>query len=299
MYDVMIIGGGFAGLAAATQLGRARRKVVVLDTGKPRNRFSPAAHGILGHDGVPPLEILAAGRRQLAAYSTVTTLPAEAVSVVGREGDLTVTTRAHGTVSARRLILAHGVSDTLPAIPGLQACWGLSVLHCPYCHGYEVGDRRLGFLAFPGHELMMATLYRDWSSDLVMFANGGDVDAATRASLDALGVRIIDAPVLEARHHEGHLTHIVTAESAIERDAIFVAPKTAPSLDLYRQLGCATSPGHSGDYITVGERQDTSVPGVFAAGDLARPMHNATFATAAGVLAGTMAHHSLLFPTAA
>jgi len=294
MYDVIIIGGSFAGIAAAMQLGRARRKVAVLDTSKPRNRFSPAAHGIVGHDGVPPLEILAAARAQLAVYPTVTTLPAEAIAVSGTEDDFAIVTRDHGTVTGRRIILAHGVTDTLPAIPGLAECWGLSVLHCPYCHGYEFGDRRLGFLAFPGFELMMARLYRDWSADLVMFANGQAIDPATRASLADLGVTIVDAPVTQVQHVGGHLSHIVTTAGAIACDAIFVPPKTAPSTDLYLQLGCATAPGHSGEFITVGERQETSVPGVYAAGDLARQMHNATFAMAGGAMAGAMAHHSLL-----
>jgi len=293
MHDVIIIGGSFAGLAAATQLGRARRDVVVLDTGLPRNRFSPAAHGILGHDGLPPGEILARARDQLATYATVRRVESPALSVSGASDAFTVET-ATGPLSARRLILAYGVSDTLPEIEGLRACWGLSVLHCPYCHGFEFGDRRLAYIGFEGHELMMGRLYRDWSHDLVMFANGRIIDGETRAGLDALGVTIVDAPIHAIRHRDGHLTHIETTDGATERDAIFVAPHTAPSRDFHLALGCATDQMMINTFIKVDDRQQTTIPGVFAAGDLARPMHNATFATSTGVMAGAMTHHSLL-----
>lgn len=293
MHDVIIIGGSFAGLAAATQLGRARRDVVVLDTGLPRNRFSPAAHGILGHDGLPPGEILAKARDQLSAYGTVRRLESAALSVSGASDAFTVETSS-GPLSARRLILAYGVSDTLPEIEGLRACWGLSVLHCPYCHGFEFGDRRLAYIGFEGHELMMGRLYRDWSHDLVMFANGRVIDAETRSGLDALGVTIVEAPISAVRHRDGHLTDIETTEGAIARDAIFVAPRTAPSRDFHLALGCAIDQMMINTFIRVDDRQQTTVPGVFAAGDLARPMHNATFATSTGVMAGAMTHHSLL-----
>jgi thioredoxin reductase len=299
MDDIIIIGGSFAGLAAATQLGRARRRVRVLDTGLPRNRFSPAAHGVLGHDGLAPGEILAMARAQLAAYPTVSLVPAAAAALSGSLDDFRVETTAHGTLSARRIILAHGVTDALPHIPGISECWGLSVLHCPYCHGFEFGDRALAYLASPGFELMAARLYRDWSSDIVMFSNSLAIDAETRAAILSLGVRINDAPVLALRHEAGLLTHIVTADGDVARDAIFVAPRTSPSADLYRGLGCALEAGFSGDFIKVDERQETSVRGVYAAGDLARPMHNVTFAMATGVMAGSMAHHSLLVAPAA
>ncbi len=293
MHDVIIIGGSFAGLAAATQLGRARRDVLVLDTGLPRNRFSPAAHGILGHDGTPPGDILAGARDQLNAYASVRRIDEAALGISGTSDAFVVDT-ARGPLSARRLILAYGVSDTLPQIDGLQACWGLSVLHCPYCHGFEYGDRRLAYIGFEGHELMMGRLYRDWSQDLVMFSNGRVVEAETRAALHALGVEIVEAPIRSIRHRDGYLTHIETTEAAIERDAIFVASHTAPSRDFHLALGCAVDQMMINTFIRVDERQQTTIPGVFAAGDLARPMHNATFAMSTGVMAGAMTHHSLL-----
>jgi len=295
MHDVIIIGGSFAGLAAATQLGRARRDVLVLDTGLPRNRFSPAAHGILGHDGRAPSEILAMARSQLDAYDTVRRVAAEARQISGSNDAFVVDTAAHGQLAARRIILAYGVSDTLPEIEGLRACWGLTALHCPYCHGFEVGDRRLAYIGFEGHELMMGRLYRDWSHDLVMFSNGRVIDAETRTALESLGVTIDQSPIRSIRHRDGYLTHIETADGAIERDAIFVASQTAPSRDFHLALGCAVDQMMINTFIRVDERQQTTVPGVFAAGDLSRAMHNATFATSTGVMAGAMTHHSLLF----
>lgn len=292
MHDVIIIGGSFAGLAAATQLGRARRDTLVLDTGLPRNRFSPAAHGILGHDGVPPREILAKARAQLLAYPKVRIHEGEAVAATGKLDDFAVTLASGESLQARRLILAHGVTDTLPDVPGLWECWGRTVLHCPYCHGYEVADRKLGALVPPQFLGHVAPLYAEWSQDLTLFSNGQPVDDETRAGLKK---PLIETPVARIEHEGDQIRAVILADGhRVPIDALFVPPSTKPSSPIAASLGCEFAEAHNGPYVVVDPMQRTSVEGVYAAGDITRGMHNASFALADGVGAGTASHQSLL-----
>jgi thioredoxin reductase len=291
MHDAIIIGGSFAGLAAATQFGRARRDVLVLDTELPRNRFSPAAHGLLGQEGHSPAEILAAARRQLAAYSTVAVERAEAVSAARRDdAAFTVETAAGEVHAARQLILAHGVTDQLPDIPGFGDCWGLSVLHCPYCHGYEFADRRLGLLLRQGLAVQRARFYSEWSRDLTIFTDGEPVDDLVRGALRELGAGIDETSVLRLEHEDGRLRTVVTAAGERPLDALFAHPRTAFSCNIGVDLGCAVAEGVTGPYFTVDGMHRTSVAGVYAAGDIARPAHNLSYAIADGAGAGICAH---------
>src|SRR5215470_11502204 len=171
-YDVIVIGGSFAGLSAALQLARARRRVLVLDSGKPRNRFAQFSYGFFGHDGQPPSAVLANARSQLLSYGTVSFAEGLATHAT-KTGEEYAVTAASGSVhTAFRLILATGVSDDLSTIPGLQERWGVSVLHCFYCHGYEVAGRRLGVLATSNRSLQTAMLLPDWSEHVTLFTNG-------------------------------------------------------------------------------------------------------------------------------
>ncbi|HEV7277308.1 MAG TPA: NAD(P)/FAD-dependent oxidoreductase [Devosiaceae bacterium] len=294
MHDVIIIGGSFAGLTAATQLGRARRDVLVLDTGLPRNRFSEAAHGLLGHDGKPPADILEAAREQLGVYGSVTIRDAEAAAASRSDGGFAVETADGDTVRGRKLILAHGVSDQLAPIPGLAECWGRTVLHCPYCHGFEMADRRLGMLVRRGMELQLARLYRDWSSQLTMFSNGAIVDDLVRAGLDELGVPLVESLVLRIDHEEGHLKAVETADEQVQLDALFAPAPTDFTSRIGIDLGCAVDEGPVGPFFTTDGHGLTSVDGVYAAGDIIRQAHSLGFAVADGVAAGVAAHHALL-----
>lgn len=294
MHDVIIVGGGIAGLAAATQLGRARRKVLVLDTGLPRNRYAPASHGFLTRDGATPEALRAEASRQLEVYGTIERRSGAAVMARGGIDGFELVLDDGSTVGGRRLILAHGVIDDLGWLPGLEACWGKTAIHCPYCHGYEVADRRLGFLFKAGDPLLMAKLYRDWSRDLTIFTTGHELPPGAREALMALGVGIVDAAVIGFEHDEGRLRAVVTIDGPVACDAIFVHAPTRLASPVAEQLGCRTEAGFNGPYIAVTGMQATSVPGVFAAGDAARQMHSITFAAADGVAAGSGAHHSLL-----
>lgn len=295
MHDVVIIGGSFAGLAAATQLGRARRDVVVLDTGLPRNRFAAHSHGFFSRDGAPPLELLREAREQLTSYSTVELRNGMAIGA-RRAGDgFEIEIGAGENLRAGQLILAHGVTDDLTVLPnGAEACWGKSMFFCPYCHGFEFGDRRLGLLLRHGDALLMSRLYREWSKDFTLFANGAAMDAEVREALLEDGVAINDDIVLSLEHRDGWLEAVVTAGGLVPLDALFTHPPARFSSDIGIGLGCETKPGGMGDIFEVDHMQQTTVPGVFAAGDIARAGPSITFAVADGVMAGTAAHRFLL-----
>jgi len=297
-HDAIVVGGSFAGLSAATQLARARRQVLVVDTAQPRNRFSPAAHGILGHDGKPPAAILETARAQLAAYPTSAFRNDEATYAAARDGGFDVTLASGTVVHARRLVLATGVIDVLPDIPGLRERWGATVLHCPYCHGYETAGGRLGMLATSDASLHVASLLPDWSNDVTLFTNGAfDLTADQRAALAARGVRIDARRVAElvgqGRALAGVQLEDEHGRTLVGLEALFVSPRTRVASPLAEQLGCAFDEAPSGLIVRTDARKETTVPGVYAAGDAALARHNATFASADGVMAGVSAHQSL------
>ncbi|HEU0053113.1 MAG TPA: NAD(P)/FAD-dependent oxidoreductase, partial [Longimicrobium sp.] len=173
--DAVVAGGSFAGLAAALQLARARRKVVVVDAGLPRNRFAHASHGFLGQDGRAPADILADARAQLRAYPTAELRTGTATAARAEDGAFVVELASGEVLRSRKLVLATGIVDELPDVPGVRERWGRTVLHCPYCHGFEVGDGRLGVLATGEMSLHQALLLPDWSGDVTLFVNGAFV----------------------------------------------------------------------------------------------------------------------------
>nr|WP_295373467.1 NAD(P)/FAD-dependent oxidoreductase [uncultured Sphingosinicella sp.] len=295
MYDAIVVGGSFAGLSAAMQLVRARRRVLMIDAGRPRNRFSHASHGFLGLDGTSPAAIRELGLRQLGAYPTFELRGGTAEAARRGEDGFAVAVSGGEEVRARRLVLATGVEDRLPDVPGLEERWGKSVLHCPYCHGYEVRDRPLGVLATGPMAAHQAALIPDWGPT-TLFLNGRfEPDADQLASLTARGVTIERAPVVAALGAAPGLTGLRLADGReVPVEGLFVAPSVRMASQLPHQIGCAFEEGPLGPYLRVDERQQTSVQGVYAAGDAARPMHNATFASADGVMAGVGAHQSLL-----
>ena len=294
MQDVIIIGGSFAGLAAAMQLGRARRKVTVLDTGLNRNRYAQAAHNVLGHDGTPPGDLLATARRQVEAYPSVTFVKARADGVSGDADDFRVTTDTGETISGRRLILSYGVVDEFPALAGFEECWGKTVIHCPFCHGYESGPR-WGLLYSSPLSLQATALYRDWTDDISLILDGNTIPDEERHKLEKRGIKIFDGKLNEIAHEGGKLRS-VTLEGGTEigLDALFAHPRNRPSADLHEQLGLETRETPTGSMVVTGERQATSREGVYAAGDLTSGMHSITIATHAGSMAAMGAQHSML-----
>lgn len=296
MDDVIIIGGSFAGLAAALQLGRARRKVVVLDTGRPRNRFAGHSHGLLGHDHKPPLDILAEARQQLARYPTIRLVTARAESVSGAIDDFCVVTDDNESLRARRLILSYGVADQMPNVPGFAESWGTSIVPCPYCDGFEVAGQHWGVVWAGPQSHQSVRLFRDWTDKLTVFADGHDIAPDIQADLACRNIPVVDGRIVEIAHQKGHITTVnLDTGRNIAVDILFAQPRNKPSASLHEPLGLATVDTPVGIVLKVDERRQTSMPGIYAAGDLATPfLPSVTQASAQGAMAGIFAQQSML-----
>lgn len=295
--DVAVVGGSWAGLAAATQLARARRSVRVIDSGLPRNRFAAAAHGFFGHDGRRPDDILDDAREQFLSYPTAEFHIDHVANGRSCQGIFELTTTSGTVVEARRLILATGVDDILPDIPGLWERWGITVVHCPYCHGFELADRPVGVIASSETAVHQAMLLRDWATDITLFTEGRlTLDDKQRGMLRWKNVRVETRAIEALLGDAPELTGVRLVDGdTVAIGALYVAAHTQPSSSLARELGCAIDEGLSGPFIRTDERKETTVAGVFAAGDTARSMSNVTWAVADGMAAGVFAHQSLVF----
>ena len=294
--DVIIIGGSFAGLSAATYIARARRTVRIIDTGSPRNRFAKHSHGFLTQDGSEPGAMLAAARSQVALYPAATFVEGAAAVAWGTADSFTVRLATGELLESARLVLAFGIADELPAIPGLAERWGRSVLHCPYCHGYEFSGRRLGVLNVSPRSLHQAMLIAEWGPTTLYLNGLSQPDAGALAQLQKRGVSIEPAPV-RALHGDGaQLSAIELTDGRTPAiDALYLGPRTRLNSDIAQQLGCGVDEGTFGKIIRTDDTRLTTVPGVYAAGDITRDMHNVTWASADGVMAGTAVHRSLVF----
>lgn len=295
MHDAIIIGGSFAGLTAALQLGRASRPVLVIDAGAPRNHTSPGAHGVAGWDGVAPAEILNRFRADLTAYPDISLRDGKVADISGAMNAFKLTLDDGEVATARRIILAHGVRDILPDIPGLAEAWGRQVLHCPYCHGYEVKGQPLAVLAthpMSAHQALM--LRADWSDDVTLITGGMEI--LDEKALGSAGVEVDSRTLEAAQADENGISLSLSGGAAKTVSALFLGPKTSLADSPAAQLGCALADGPMGPFVKVGQMAQTSVPGVFAAGDIARAMPNINFALADGAQAGSACHASLLFP---
>ncbi|MDR7298234.1 thioredoxin reductase [Pelomonas aquatica] len=296
MDDVIIIGGSFAGLAAALQLGRAGRKVTVLDTGLPRNRFAHHSHGLLGHDHKPPLDILTEARQQLARYPAIRMVNARADSVSGAIDNFTVLTGDGQSLGARRVILSYGVADQMPDVPGFAESWGTSIVPCPYCDGFEVAGRHWGLVWSSPQSHQSARLFLDWTDKLTVFANGHDIAPDIRADLAHRHIPVVDGRILEIAHDKGHIATVnLDSHRNVAVDVLFAHPRNKPSARLHESLGLATVDTPTGVVLKVDERRQTSLPGIYAAGDLATPfLPSVTQATWQGSMAGIFAQQSML-----
>lgn len=295
MQDVTIIGGSFAGLAAAMQLGRARRQVTMFDTGLHRNRYAEAAHNVLGHDGTAPGDLLARARQQVAAYPTVNFVSSRAKTVAGEPDAFVVKTDEGQTIESRRLILSYGIVDQFPAIPGFAESWGKTVIHCPFCHGYEVGGKPWGLLYSSPMSLHGPTLYANWTDDITLILDGNTIIDEERHKLDRRGVKIFDGKLAAIAQDNGRIKSVTLEDGTeIPLTALFAHPQNRPSADLHVQLGLETKPTPTGTMLAVGEMGATSRAGIFAAGDLSMAMHSITFSTNSGSLAAMGALQSMM-----
>jgi thioredoxin reductase len=274
-YDVAIVGGGPAGLSAALVLGRARRAVVVIDAGAPRNAPAAHMHGFISRDGMPPPELLRAACAELRGYYV------EIVEdrVVGATAGFALELAAGGTVAARRVLLATGAVDELPAVDGARERWGRDLLHCPYCHGWEVRDQPIGVLATGPASVEHAHLLRQWSDDVILFTDAQPVTAEERATLAARGIGVVEGAVGQLVIEDDRLREIRLADGrAVARAALFIRPALRGHAEaLAAALGCATD---DAGLVRSDAEGRTSVPGVWAAGNATNP--RAQVITAAG-----------------
>jgi thioredoxin reductase len=297
MHDVLIIGGSYAGLAAALQLGRARRRVLVLDAGQRRNRFVAHSHGFLGHDGASPEEIWAKGKAEVLAYSTVEWRD-EAVTQLRRASGGFVVHTASGDYEGRRLIVATGVVDQPPTIPGVAERWGKSVFHCPYCDGYELARGSLGVLATTPASIHYAQIVAEWSApgDTTLFLDERfEPSPEQLAELATHRIAIERAKVVGAEGAERGIALRLQDGRTRSLAALFVMPNTYLPGAFAEQLGCAVEQGPTGPFFKTDESKETTVLGVFACGDAALAKASVSFAVADGVRAGIGAHQSLVF----
>ena len=277
-YDVAIVGGGAAGLSAALVLGRARRKVAVIDAGAPRN--APAAHmqGFLSRDGMPPGDFLKIGRAEVTGYG----VEIIAGTVTNIEAGFVVHLADGATVAARRILVTTGVGDELPAIAGVRERWGRDLLHCPYCHGWEVRDQPLGVLGTHPGAVLHALLIRQWSDDVVFFAHTADLSTSDRGTLAARGIPVVDGDIVGLVVDADRLVGVELADgTVVPRTAVFIRPRNVPHPDgLLAGLGVEVD---RDGFAVVDRDGRTGTPGVAAAGNIVDP--RASVISAAGAAA--------------
>ncbi len=297
-YDVIVIGGGSAGLSGAVMLGRSRRSVLVIDGGRPRNAPAAGVHGFLTRDGLPPAELVAIGRDEAQRYGA-RILDDEVIGVGGDvDSGFVVTTVGGVRAGARRLLVTTGLVDELPDIPGLAERWGKDLLHCPYCHGWEVRDQAIGILGVNAMSLHQAQMFRQLSADIVVFLN--DELRPTddeRTQLTARGIRLVEGKVAAVRSDSDAIAGVVLADGTfVARQALTVTPRFVARAAFLGDLGLQSVPHPMGvgDYIPADESGVTAIPGVWAAGNVSNLMAQVGAAAAAGAMAGAHINGDLI-----
>lgn len=289
--DFLVVGGGPAGLAAALSVGRARRTTCLVDGGTPRNAAATHVQNFVTRDGTPPAELRAVGRAQLGKYPNVRIVDGLVSAITGEKGHFVAETTS-GAIHARRILLTVGMVDLPLPIPGWAEHWGSSIFQCPYCHGWEHGDEAFGVVATSLPLVEWSPFLTSWSRDLVVFTGGAfEVPDEVRARLAKAGITIEERPILGLRGNGGVLEGVVLGgDAVVPRRVLFARPpQRQPAI--VQQLGLALD---EGGYVLVDEKKQTSMPGIYAGGDLTTPMQGAILAAAAGVVAAAMATHDLV-----
>ncbi|WP_205509634.1 NAD(P)/FAD-dependent oxidoreductase [Longitalea arenae] len=292
-FDVIIVGGSYAGLSAAMSLGRSLRKVLVIDGGEPCNRQTPHSHNFITHDGEKPAAIAAKAKEQVLKYETVSFMQGFAVSAIKNEDGFDVKTAAGELFSARKLLFATGIKDQFPPIPGLAACWGITVIHCPYCHGYEVRHEKTGIIANGDIGYEFTKLISNLTKDLSLFTNGkSTLNAEQAAKLEQHNIKVIETEIEAFEHTNGELKLVHFKDgSSMAMKAVYAKLPFVQHSDIPVQLGCALT---EAGYISVDNFYRTTVPGVYAAGDNTVMMRAVSQAIAAGGMAGAAINKELV-----
>jgi len=284
-YDVIVIGGGPAGLSGAVALGRALRSVLVIDAGEPRNAPADGIHNFLTRDNIPPAEFRAAAQTEVRHYGGE--IIEGRVTGAGRDGELlTVQLADDRTYTARRLLVTTGLTDELPDIPGLRDRWGHDVLHCPYCHGYEVRGRAIGIIGTSPMSMHQALMWRQWSPDLTLFQHTApEPDADQLRQFAARGITVVREKVAEALATDGALTGVrLTDGTVVAREFLVVAPRFLANAEPLPSLGLTATENDFGSSVAAEPSGRTAVPGVWVAGNVTDQMAQVVSAAAAGLM---------------
>jgi thioredoxin reductase len=295
-WDVIIVGAGSGGLSAALMLGRARRRVLVIDGGAPRNAVAAHMHGVLGRDGWSPLELVAKGRAEVERYGVVV-MPGEVVSAERAESGFTVELDSGERHFARRMLVATGLRDELPEIPGLAEQWGTGAVVCPYCDGWEVRDRQIAVLATGPMSTHQAQMLRQWSPQVTYFTNAGELTDADAAPLVARGIAIERRAITDIRADaDGRLRGIRLADGdTVPVDSIFLHTRVVPNDALLHSLGAATTESFGGaPWVEVDATGRTSVPTLWAVGNVVNPSASVPVASGLGNVAGATINADLI-----
>jgi thioredoxin reductase len=292
-FEVIIIGGSYAGLSAGLALGRALRKVLIIDNHKPCNAQTPYSHNFLTHDGKKPDEIAAAAKAEVLKYASVSFLDGEVIAA-HKNGDLFKVKTAQGEeFTARRILLSAGLKDVMPDIKNFAKCWGISVIHCPYCHGYEVRGERIALMMNGEMAFEMAKMLHHWNKDLTLLTNGkSTLTQEQTQKLQANSISIIEDEIVEIEEENGQLSHIVFKTlPKLSLKALYARPALVQHANVYQDLGCElTETG----IIKVNEQYQTTVSGVYAAGDCASALRGLSTVTAAGTVAAVMMNREMI-----
>lgn len=292
-FDVIIIGGSYAGLSAAMALGRALRNVLVIDSGKPCNRQTPHSHNFITHDGEAPSEISKNAKDQVMEYPTVTFINGAVASAKKEEGKFQISIDNGEHFYARKLLFTTGVKDIMPEIEGFAACWGVSVLHCPYCHGYEVKGEPTGILANGDMAFELARLINHWTKNLVVFTNGpSNLTSEQAKKIESHNIKIIETEIHRIEHEKGQVKFLhLKDRKSFALKAIYARPLFEQHCTIPHDLGCELT---EQNLLKVDTFQRTTIAGIFAAGDNSTMMRSVSLAVAGGGFAGASINKDLI-----
>jgi thioredoxin reductase len=293
-FDVIIIGGSYSGLAAAMALGRALRKVLIIDDGKPCNIQTPYSHNFLTNDGKPPSEISAIARFEVFKYPTITFLNGLAINATENDSGFEIQVASGEKFMGKKIILATGIRDRLPGIEGIHSCWGISILHCPYCHGYEVKNENTGILGNGEAGFDLAKLISNWTNDLTFFTNGAnELTAEQLAQLERHQIKVVIKEIKQFEHSNGYLKNIIFNDGTkSDVKVMYSTTSFEQHCEFLKSLGCElTAEG----YIKIDAFQETTVKGVFACGDNSTRMRTVANAVAAGTATGIAVSKKIIF----
>ncbi|HEV7332314.1 MAG TPA: NAD(P)/FAD-dependent oxidoreductase [Flavisolibacter sp.] len=292
-FDVIIVGGSYAGLAAGMALGRALRKVLIIDGGNPCNKQTPHSHNFLTHDGKTPKEIASLAKQQVRMYGNVSFVEGFASAGIKTANGFEVQIQSGEKFTARKLVFATGIKDIIPGIPGFSESWGISVLHCPYCHGYEVRQQKTGILANGDTAFELSSLISNWTTDLTLYTNGkSTLSEQQRVKLDKHQIKIVEAQISRLENKSGYIQNIVFADGTkAPVKALYARLPFVQHSSMPQELGCElTQEG----YIKIDPAHRTTVHGVYACGDNTTRMRTVANAVSMGTTTGLMVNKELI-----